>query len=115
MNIKTSGGKIFVLVGIFVFVILVALGGARTYFKWATEQYFGKITEIKENGFVIKTDENFEKNILTNQDTEIRKGRKAWVGKLQTGDLVIVVGLTDRDGFIEADVVRVVELPRSAP
>lgn len=95
--------------GIFAIVILV--GGLRSYIRWTEIQYFGEIIEIKDGDFLIKTGEDGEKLILTNQHTDIRRGRLL-EEKLQIGDYVIVVGSVNQDGFVEARVIRVVNPPR---
>ena len=110
ISIKT----ICVALGIALFVILIIFAGTMVYYRWASVQYFGKVSEIKNGGFLIQTDSGVKKLVATNPDTVIRKGRHSVVGSLQVGDYVIVVGAPDGD-IIKAEMIRVVNvapLPR---
>lgn len=102
---------IYIMLIVFVFAVLVIAGGIRVYYHWASVQYFGKIIEIKNGDFLIQTDEGVKKIILTTKGTIIRKGRYPITGKLQLGNYVIVVGAPNEKGFIEAKVIRVIEVP----
>ena len=102
----------YVFIGIIILVIFTTIVGMRAYFRWTSVQYFGEVIEIKDNGFVIKTAGGSTMLVVTNQNTDIRKGRKPWIEALQTGDFVIVVGSTDQGNFVEARVIRIVVPPR---
>ena len=115
MNRKISRKTIYLLISIFIFAIFVALGGMRAYFHSTRMQYFGEAVEVKEGNFVIKTNEGSEVLILTNQDTDIRKGRRTWTEPLKVGDFVIVVGPTNQEGLVEARVIRIVVPPHPQP
>jgi hypothetical protein len=78
---------------------------------------FGEIIEMKDNGFVIKGQENVEKVIIVNQGTSIIKGREpisakggaASAGKdgLKVGDRLVVIGSPNEEGQIEAKFIRI--------
>ena len=108
ISIKT----IYILIAIFLFAALAVIGGVRTYFHWTNTQYFGEVVEIQETRFVIKTGDDSRILIGTGKNTEIRKGKKIWTEKLHMGDYVIVVGSPNQEGFIEAQVIRIVAPPR---
>lgn len=112
MTSKISKKTIYILVGIFIFVIFTTLSGIRIYFRWTNTQYFGEIVEVQKDSFVIKTEGDSEILILTNQKTDIRRGGRIWMEQLQAGNFVIVVGSTNQEGFIEARVIRIMAPPR---
>jgi len=67
----------------------------------------GEIIEIKENEFVIKGKDNIEKLILITEETLIQKGRNEIKKEdLKTGDLVVVIGSPNKEGKIEAKLIR---------
>lgn len=106
ISIKT----IYVALGIALFAVLIIFAGMRVYYHWASVQYFGKIVEIKNGGFLMQTDDEGKKLITTSPDTIIRKGRRSAVGILQTNDYVIVVGAPGENGVIKAEMIRVVNI-----
>ncbi len=69
---------------------------------------FGEIIKIKENEFVIIGRGNIEKVILINDKTIIKKGREMIKKEnLKVGDWVVIIGLPNEEGKIEAKLVRI--------
>jgi hypothetical protein len=68
---------------------------------------FGEIIAMKDNGFVVKDNENVEKVVITNQETTIIKGREKIKDGLKVGDRVVVIGTPNEEGQIEAKFIRV--------
>jgi len=68
---------------------------------------FGEIIEMKDNGFVIKGQENAEKVVIVNQGTSIVEGREVIKDGLKVGDRVVVIGSPNEEGQIEAKFIRV--------
>ena len=110
MGKRVSIKTICVALGITLFAVLIIFAGMKVYYRWASVQYFGKIVEIKNGGFLMQTDDEGEKFIATSSGTVIRKGRRPAAESLRIGDYLIVVGAPDKEGAIKADVIRVVNV-----
>lgn len=110
MKQQVSMKTICVALGITLFAVLVIFAGTRVYHRWASVQYFGKIVEIKNGGFLIQTDSGVKKFVATNADTVIRKGRHSATESLLVGNFVFVVGAPDQEGAIKAKMIRIVEI-----
>jgi len=111
VNRKISKKAIYVLIGIFVFAVLITIGGVRTFFDWSEVNYAGEIIETRNGGFLIKGGGEKQWLIIIMDDTKIRKGREALTRSLQEGEHVIVVGTQNAGGAVEADVIRVAKPP----
>lgn len=69
---------------------------------------FGEIIETKENEFLIKGKEDVEKVILITDKTIIQKGREEVEKEnLKIGDWVVVIGSPNKEGKIEAKLIRI--------
>src|SRR3989344_478598 len=111
MNPGISKKTIYISLGVFLFAILVALGGLRAWRAWTTIQYSGEIVEVKNGGFLVKNDKGAEKLISTDKETLIRKGRNPAEEDPQVGDYVIAVGSAGEKDSIKADVIRILDAP----
>lgn len=105
---------IFIFAGLllsaFILNAIMLTAGYKTGFfhRWAEEQYFGRVTEISENGFLIVDEKNNEKPVLIKKDTRIRMGREfATKEDLLVNNYVIVVGSQNNQGQVEARVIRI--------
>lgn len=103
--------KISIALVIIALALFMIAGGIRVYRNWASVQYFGKIVEIKNGDFLIRSDEDDERLILTNRNTIIRRGRQPVMEELKVGSYVIVVGNPAPGGSVEAEVVRILDIP----
>ena len=111
MSYHISEKTIYIVLGIFIFVILITIGVVRTYYYWTSVQYFGEILEINNGNLLLRGDRGAEIFVLINKDTAIRRGKSASKGELQVGNYVVIVGDINREGFIEARVIRVLKAP----
>jgi len=68
---------------------------------------FGEIIELKDNGFVVKGRGDIEKVIVTTKDTVIKKGMKTVKDDLKVDDQVVIIGSPNKEGQIEAKLIRV--------
>jgi hypothetical protein len=69
---------------------------------------FGEIIKINDSDLVIKGRDDVEKVILITKDTVIKKGRKTIKKEdLKVGNAVTVIGTPDKEGRIEAELIRV--------
>lgn len=69
---------------------------------------FGKIIELRDNGFVIRGRGNVEKMIVITQDTVIKKrGEDIKKDKLKVDDYAVIIGSPNKKGQIEAKFIRV--------
>ncbi len=101
-------------VGILVLVVISNLflftGGFKTFLfhQWAEEQYFGVITEIRDNGFNIADRGSNVRNIILNNETKIFQGRQiVAIDFLKLSDYVLVVGSINSKNQIEARIIRI--------
>jgi len=77
---------------------------------------FGEIIEVKDDSFVIKGRGDIEKVILITKDTVIKKGMETIKDNLKVGDFVVVIGSPNKEGQIEAKLIRVFEKnPKNLP
>lgn len=76
---------------------------------------FGEIIEVKNKEFVVISRENVEKVILATAETIIIKGREAIKDNLKVGDRVVVIGSPDKEGKIEAKLIRVFPDDKTTP
>jgi hypothetical protein len=67
---------------------------------------FGEIIELEDNGFIIRGQGDVEKVIIINTNTVIKKGMKTVEDNLQVGDQVVIIGTPNKDGQIEAALIR---------
>jgi hypothetical protein len=68
----------------------------------------GKVIQVSLPTFVVEGSDNTEKVILVSDDTEIVKARmKAAATDLEPGSYVVVVGVPNMQGGIEAKLVRI--------
>lgn len=78
---------------------------------------FGEIIKIEDNDLVIaaKGRENVEKIIVMNQDTAITRGRETIkASELKVGDYATIIGSPNKEGQIEAKLIRVFSEDRPA-
>lgn len=69
---------------------------------------FGEIIQIKDNEFVIKKRNDVEKVIVITENTIIQKGREEIKKEeLKIGDFVVIIGQPNKEGKIEAKLIRV--------
>lgn len=91
-----------IVLGLFLFI------GIHNYIHWHGGDYFGTISQMTENGFVI-TDANGRDRIVDlNKTTHIRRGPRSVQDGLRVGDRVIVVGDEGPDRHIQAALIRIV-------
>jgi len=77
---------------------------------------FGEIIEVKDDSFVIKGRGDIEKVVLITKDTVIKKGMETIKDNLKVGDFVVVIGSPNKEGQIEAKLIRVFEKnPKNLP
>jgi len=76
--------------------------------NWATNQYFGKISTVKNDLIIIIDKKNTEKNIILDEKTKIMMSFRS-VGREQLipNASIIVVGESDTKGNIHAKVIRI--------
>jgi len=76
--------------------------------NWAKNQYFGKISAVKNDLIIIIDKKNNEKNIILDEKTRIMTGfRSVSREQLVPNASVIVVGKSDPEGNIHAKVIRI--------
>ena len=69
---------------------------------------FGKIIEIKENGFVIKDKDDTEKIVVIKEGTVIKRLRDTiQLSDLKIDDFVVIIGSPNDQGQIEAELIRI--------
>lgn len=69
---------------------------------------FGEIVKINDSDLVIKGRDDVEKVILITKDTVIKKARKTIKKEdLKVGNAVTIIGAPDKEGRIEAKLIRV--------
>lgn len=68
---------------------------------------FGEIIELKDDGFVVKGQNDIEKIVITTKNTVIKKGMKTAQDGLRVGDRVVIIGSPNDQGQIEAKLIRV--------
>jgi len=68
---------------------------------------FGEIIELNDYSFVIKGRGDVEKVIVITDDTIIKKGRKTVKDELKIGKKVVIIGSPNKEGQIEAKLIRV--------
>lgn len=69
---------------------------------------FGEIIELRDDSFVIKGEGEVEKVILFSDKTIVEKGRQnAEKDELKVGNQVVVIGSPDKQGQIEAKLIRI--------
>ena len=105
---------VFIFIGLLLIVLIInvvmfATGFRAGFFhRWMEEQYFGKISEFRDGGFVIADENGKEKPVLIEKDTRIREGRQLVTEEnLRVGSYVIVVGSQNDEKQIEAKVIRI--------
>ncbi len=76
----------------------------------------GKIIQITSPTFVVEGSDNTEKVILITDDTEFLLGRqKVSESELKIDGYVVVVGIPDEQGQVEARLVRIMPAPPLMP
>jgi|AntAceMinimDraft_8_1070364.scaffolds.fasta_scaffold91059_1 hypothetical protein len=68
---------------------------------------FGEIIELNDSGFVIKGRKNIEMVTMITGDTIIKRGREIIKNGLEVGDLVVIIGHPDKQGKINAKLIRI--------
>jgi len=69
---------------------------------------FGEIIQIDDSGLVVKGRGDVEKVIIATQDTTIQEGRETIKKEeLKVGDQVVIIGSPNKEGQIEAKLIRV--------
>lgn len=69
---------------------------------------FGEIIQINDTDFIIKGQGDVEKVIITTQDTIIQKRRNTIKKEeLKVGNQIVVIGSPNKEGQIEAKLIRV--------
>lgn len=68
---------------------------------------FGEIIELKDTGFVIKGRGDVEKVVVTAEDTVVKKGIETVKDGLLVGSRVVVIGSPNKEGQIEAKLIRI--------
>lgn len=85
-----------------------------TTLRWMKSEHMGTVISLDENSFTI-TNPHGEIHIFkTTPGTKIYKGRTK-DAQLQVGDTVLVVGTTDSQGTVTADMIRILKPPKGAP
>ncbi len=75
----------------------------------------GKIISINLPDIMLENNDKTEKNILTDDDTSVRRFReRISVSDLKVGDLVVVIGSPDDKGQIQARLIRLIPTPAAA-
>ena len=104
---------IFILAGLVIIALIFNAGmlviGIKTHFlyRWTEGYYFGEIIKIDDNGFVIKGRGDMEKIVLIRESTVIKKGKETIEGALQIGNQVMIIGFSNKEGQIQAKLIRV--------
>ncbi len=74
----------------------------------------GKIVSIALPLVVVAGPDNLEKTLVINEDTEIREFRNSITkDKLQVGNFIIVLGIPNDKGQIEAKLIRLAPMPKN--
>lgn len=89
------------VLGFFLFI------GIHNYLHWHGRDYFGEITQISGNRFVLAETHGHAYTVDMNNATRVRRGIRSFQNGLNVGDRVIVVGSETADGHIEAVLIRV--------
>jgi len=75
---------------------------------------FGQIMEVKDQTIVIKSPDNVEKAISTDEKTTIKRFQEVLkISDLKAGDNIVVIGDPGDDGQIKAKFIRVMPSPGS--
>lgn len=113
---RTLKRIILALVGFVVIVFILDTAmlyiGVKTNFlhRWGSHQYFGEIVEMKDGNFVIQGRGSERKTIFVTEETDYKKGTKAFRDVLHVGDKVMVLGPENDSGQIEAKLIRIFDL-----
>lgn len=99
--------SLFILALIFNASMLI-IGVKTDHFqRWAGEQYFGEIIEVKDDGFLIQGRDNEKRTVLVTQKTVVKKGPDTVQSALKIGEKVMIFGPNDKDGRIDAQLIRI--------
>lgn len=103
--------KIFVLLGILALGIILFIVGTQVWFLYHGRKsyYSGEIIEITNGNLIIRGRGGIQETIAIERDTLVKKGGETMKDGLEIGDRVIVVGLPNERGQIEAKLVRILE------
>lgn len=75
----------------------------------------GKIISINLPDIMLENNDKTEKNIITDDDTSVRRFReRISASDLKVGDLVVVIGSPDDKGQIRARLIRLIPPPAAA-
>lgn len=104
--------NIFVLLGILVLGIILFIIGTQAWFLYHARKsyYSGEIIEITNSNLIIKGRRGIQETIAIERDTIIKKGKETVKDGLQIGDRVVVVGLPNERGQIEAKLIRILQV-----
>ena len=82
----------------------------RGFFIMRRKSYYsGEIIEITNGNLIIRGRGGIQETIAIERDTLIKKGEETVKDGLEIGDRVIVVGLPNESGQIEAKLIRILE------
>ena len=77
---------------------------------------FGQIIKIDGQNITMKSRDNIEKNVLTdNKTTIVCQRNNIGVAGLKTGDSIVVIGDPTSNGQIKAALIRVMPAPPASP
>lgn len=112
MIFSNGFSKRFIAIIIGAVIIVLFFFSLRVHLRWSEHAYSGKVISITDNSFVIQEGNKIKREIVVNNGTVIKRGIENIAGGLQVGDIVIVTGLPDPNGQIDAKLVRILEKNR---
>ena len=112
-NRRTFRKIFFILIVVFavalIFNAVMFIIGIKTHHfqRWAKEQYFGEIIEIKDNEFLVQGRDSEKRAVFITEKTIIKKGPEAVHDRLKVGEKVMILGPIDSEGRINAQLIRI--------
>jgi uncharacterized membrane protein YkgB len=92
-------------------LFLFAFFSTFVMLRWKETEHVGIISAIDKNSFTITNPHSETRIVELTPDTQIYKGRTKDVS-LEVGNTVLVVGKTNEQGNISAEMIRIIKPPK---